>query len=135
MEKLDVIARAAAGIAHSPPEGFWNRLRRENEYHEGAWVNVSVSRASDGEPITGLTQADFLIDLEWEFSAGPDRADISVFLEEAAMFASSLPGFYLLGVALSGGAWWNRGIYFVQVAVRSGERQGQTLTTLRVTPK
>ena len=134
MEKLDVVARAAAGNARSPGPGYLSWFRTDShQYTTGAWINLSVTRAADGEPVTGLTQENVTINYEWEGAAGPDRAGISVFAEET-IFSVGLDGYYLVGAHLSGGGWWNRGIYFVQVVVRVGSLGGQTMTTLLIRP-
>jgi hypothetical protein len=134
VDKLDVVARAAAGNARSPGPGYLSWLRTDgHQYTTGAWINLSVTRAADGEPVKGLTQDNVTINYEWEGAAGPERAGIIVFSEET-VFPVGLDGYYLVAANISGGGWWNRGVYFVQVVVRVGSMGGQTLTTLLMRP-
>lgn len=88
-------------------------------------TNRIVASVSDpnGEPVTGLTAANFLID---PMAAG-NAAKVNV----ARVSAARLPGFYHIDV-VPNGAEPRRSVHVFAIAASRGADKGQTLATLAV---
>ena len=87
-------------------------------------TNRIVASVTDpnGEPVTGLTAANFRID--------PMVADAKV--NVARVSAARLPGFYHIDVVPNGGDPRPRSVLVFAIAASRGADKGQTLATLAV---
>ncbi|HEY0020711.1 MAG TPA: hypothetical protein VGC13_30710 [Longimicrobium sp.] len=89
-------------------------------------TNRIVASVTDpnGEPVTGLTAANFLID---PMAAG-NAAKVNV----ARVSAARLPGFYHIDVVPNGAEPRPRSVQVFAIAASRGADKGQTLATLAV---
>ena len=118
MAKLDVVASAGEGAARAHQSG-------------AAMAEVSVTRASDGSPVTGLTDGEFDVWASYSSNAGGGFRPGFRGVHEKAANGTGPDGVYQIvfgGNLEQGGPWSIEGNVFVQVVVSTGGDVGQTVT-------
>ena len=83
------------------------------------YVIVSVED-SNGNPVTGLTAANFRLGTE---IVGPGGSISSI----SSVVAGSLPGIYRLNIIPLAGQTWKSGVYIHSLAVTRGADKGQNV--------
>jgi hypothetical protein len=89
---------------------------------EPNYIVVSVTDGN-GMPTTGLAAANFEVDALIVAKGG-------ALVDVKGVTQGRLPGFYIIDVLPIRQESWKRGVYIFAVAVKSGEDQGQALTTV-----
>lgn len=86
------------------------------------YICVSVTD-TNGNPIAGLTHANFKVDPMIAATGG-------ALVHVASFFAGRLPGFYYINVAPIKMETWKAGVYIFAVTVERGKDKGQTLASV-----
>jgi len=120
MAKLDVIAQAGEGQARA--QGI-----------SGAIAEVSVTRASDGSAVTGLTSDAFDVWVGYSALAGIGFHPGLVLVVEKSTSGAGPAGLYQVifdGNEEQGGPWNAAQTVFVEIVVKNSGDAGQTVTSL-----
>jgi hypothetical protein len=87
--------------------------------------NYIITSVTDvnGNPVTGLTAANFKVD---PMIVGPGGALVNI----TGVSGGRLPGFYHINVVPIRAETWKSGVYIYAIAVAKGQDKGQILATV-----
>ena len=122
MAKLDVVAQAGEGQARA------NGI-------SGAMAEVSVTRASDGGPVTGIPSDAFDVWVSYSAQAGYGFRPGSLVIQEKSAIGMGPEGVYEMifnGNVDQGAPWSSTQTVFVEIVVRSRGDAGQTIAAFHL---